>query len=80
MMTKMKISIVDLFFLIVGASLWYYIYNLQQKNEELESIIYEQNQVLDTQRIYIKEVNKMIGINPYLYNSEQEPRNDKILL
>jgi hypothetical protein len=70
----MKIDLIDLIFLAIGAWLVYYIYSLQNKNHELQSIINEQDTVLESQRIYIREVNKMLGINPYLYQEGSQPK------
>lgn len=71
----MKVDLIDLIFLAIGVWLVYYIYSLQNKNHELQSIINEQDTVLESQRIYIREVNKMLGINPYLY--QEGPQSKK---
>lgn len=70
----MKVDLIDLIFLAIGVWLVYYIYSLQNKNHELQSIINEQDTVLESQRIYIREVNKMLGINPYLYQEYSQPK------
>ena len=70
----MKIDLIDLIFLAIGAWVVYYIYSLQNANNELQSIIDSQNTVLESQRIYIHEVNKILGINPYLYQEYSQPK------
>lgn len=73
----MKVSITDLLLFAIAGYIIYYVYALQNQNNELESIIDSQNSVLETQRIYIIEVNKMLGINPYLYEQYQ-PKDSPI--
>lgn len=70
----MKVDLIDLIFLAIGVWVVYYIYSLQNKNHELQSIINEQDTVLESQRIYIREVNKMLGINPHLYQEYSQPK------
>lgn len=73
----MKVSITDLLLFAIAGYIIYYVYALQNQNNELQSIIDSQNSVLETQRIYIIEVNKMLGINPYLYEQYQ-PKDSPI--
>ena len=79
----MKVDLITLALIAVAGYIGYYIYTQNQLVEEQKQIMEDQFNLIETQRAYIFEINKMLGINGQLYfyqpkQQEENPLNNPI--
>lgn len=70
----MKVDLITLTLIAVAIYIGYYIYTQNELVTEQDQIINDQNNLIETQRAYIIEINKILGINSqfYLYQPNQK--------
>lgn len=79
----MKVDLITLALIAITGYIGYYIYIQDELIEEQKQIMEDQFNLIETQRAYIFEINKMLGINGqiYFYQPKQQsdnPLNDPI--
>lgn len=79
----MKIDLINLALTAIVFYIGYYIYTQNDLIKDQEQIMDDQFNLIETQRAYILEINKMLGINSQFYfytpqNEQENPINDPI--
>lgn len=69
----MKDNLLHFIGFLILLSLFYFIDYKQTKEQEHSQIIERQRDLIETQDIYIQEVNKLLGINSDLYYQGIKP-------
>jgi hypothetical protein len=79
----MKVDLITLALIAIAGYIGYYIYIQDELVEEQKQIMEEQFNLIETQRAYTFEINKILGINGQIYfyqpkQKEDNPLNDPI--
>ena len=72
----MKIDIINLTIIAVVGYIGYYIFSQNELIENQKGVIDDQYNLIETQRAYIFQVNKMLGINGQLYYYQPQPQEE----
>ena len=75
----MKVDLITLGLIAIAGYIGYYIYIQNKLVEEQKQIMQDQFNLIETQRAYIFEVNKMLGINGQIYFYRPEKKQDNPL-
>ena len=75
----MKVDLITLALIAVAIYIGYYIYTQNDLIEEQEQIMEDQFNLIETQRAYILEINKMLGINGQIYFYQPKEKEDNPL-
>ena len=75
----MKVDLITLALIAITGYVGYYIYIQNQLVKEQEQIMEDQFNLIETQRAYIFEINKMLGINGQIYFHQPKQQADNPL-
>ncbi len=76
----MKVDLITLGLIAIAGYTGYYIYVQNELVEEQKQIIDDQFNLIETQRSYIFEINKILGINGqfYFYRPKEEQEDNPL--
>ena len=76
----MKVDLITLGLIAIAGYIGYYIYVQNELVEEQKQIMEDQFNLIETQRAYIFEINKMLGINGqiYFYRPKEEQEDNPL--
>lgn len=72
----MKVDLMTLALAAISIYIGYYIYSQNKLTQEQDQVINDQNNLIETQRAYIIEINKIFGINNQFYFYQPNQKED----
>lgn len=76
----MRLDFSNVVLFAIVAYVGYFIYSQNEIIKEQESIMQDQFDLIETQRAFILEINKMLGIQPemYWYKPNSQPKDNPL--